>query len=71
MKNMSNLTIKQKIILGIIICIMLVVIGIYGYTTLNQDEELEISGIQENVIDIINMDENIQYLEENNQNSRK
>lgn len=68
---MSNLTIKQKIILGIIICIMLVVIGIYGYTTLNQDEELEISGIQENVIDIINMDENIQYLEENNQNSRK
>ena len=50
---------------------MLVVIGIYGYTTLNQDEELEISGIQENVIDIINMDENIQYLEENNQNSRK
>ena len=68
---MSNLTIKQKIILGIIICIMLVVIGIYGYTTLNQDDELEISGIQENVIDISNMDENIQYLEENNQNSRK
>lgn len=68
---MSNLTIKQKIILGVIICIMLVVIGIYGYTTLNQDDELEISGIEENVIDVNNIDENIQYLEEDNQNSRK
>ena len=42
---MSSLTVKQKIILGIIIGLMLIVIGIYGYISLNQDEELDISEI--------------------------
>lgn len=39
---MNNLTIKQKIILGIIIGIMLFVIGIYGYISLNTDDGVEI-----------------------------
>lgn len=40
---MKNLTTKQKIILGIIFGIMIIVIGIYGYISLNTyDESLEI-----------------------------
>lgn len=45
---MNNLTLKQKIILGIIIGVMLIVIGIYGYTTLNNGEELELSQLDLN-----------------------
>ncbi len=45
---MNNLTLKQKIILGIIIGVMLIVIGIYGYTTLNHGEELELSQLDLN-----------------------
>ena len=45
---MNNLTLKQKIILGIIIGAMLIVIGIYGYTTLNHGEELELSQLDLN-----------------------
>ena len=45
---MNNLTLKQKIILGIIIGAMLIVIGIYGYTTLNHGEELELNQLDLN-----------------------
>ncbi len=38
---MSNLTTKQKIILGIVVTIMLIIIGIYGYITLNKEENTE------------------------------
>lgn len=56
---MSSLTVKQKIILGIIIGLMLIVIGIYGYISLNQDEELDISEITNSEMDSnISQDEN-------------
>ena len=56
---MSSLTVKQKIILGIIIGLMLIVIGIYGYISLNQDEELDISEIANSEMDSnISQDEN-------------
>ena len=59
---MNNLTLKQKIILGIIIGVMLIVIGIYGYTTLNHGEELELSQLDLNA-EINN--QNINSKEEN------
>ena len=65
---MSNLTLKQKIILGIIISLMLIVIGIYGYISLNNDEELEFgeiisdNQIEGNVEE--NIDSNLENLEE-------
>lgn len=68
MINMSNLTLKQKIILGIIISLMLIVIGIYGYISLNNDEELEFgeiisdNQIEGNVEE--NIDSNLENLEE-------
>lgn len=45
---MNNLTLKQKIILGIVIGAMLIVIGIYGYTTLKDDEEIELTQLDLN-----------------------
>lgn len=45
---MSNLTLKQKIILGVVVGLMLSVIGVYGYISLNQDEELDISELVSN-----------------------
>lgn len=82
---MSSLTIKQKIILGVIICAMLIVIGIYGYISINEEEELDISEIindeimlnsQEENIDVANQNEtnvtenNVNFSENTNQNSR-
>lgn len=49
---MSNLTIKQKIILGVVIGGMLIVIGIYGYIALNNnEEELDINSLNESGIE--------------------
>ena len=65
---MSSLTVKQKIILGIIIGLMLIVIGIYGYISLNQDEELDISEIANSEMNSnISQDEN--NTEENEENN--
>lgn len=36
---MSNLTTKQKVILGGVVGVMLIIIGIYGYSTLHDDGE--------------------------------
>lgn len=82
---MNSLTMKQKIILGIIVGAMLIVIGVYGYISLNGDEgELDISGIVNNEIITNSQEENIEvanqnktngendvnFLEEDNQNFR-
>ena len=82
---MNSLTMKQKIILGIIVGAMLIVIGVYGYISLNGDEgELDISGIVNNEIITNSKEENIEvanqnktngendvnFSEEDNQNSR-
>ena len=48
---MNNLTTKQKIILAIVACIMLSIIGIYGYTTLHNEDDfvdLEYNEIADN-----------------------
>jgi len=46
---MSNLTIKQKVILGGVVGVMLIVIGIYGYISLNSnEEELEFENMNSN-----------------------
>lgn len=48
---MNNLTMKQKIILGVVISIMLIVIGVYGYISIHQEEEMDLgSEYDENVI---------------------
>lgn len=63
---MNNLTLKQKIILGIIIGVMLIVIGIYGYTTLNNDEEIELSQLDLNAeINSQNLNNEGQNMEQN------
>ncbi len=51
---MSNLTIKQKIILGVIIGIMLTVIGIYGYISLHSEEEIDIGQMSSNEVNTNN-----------------
>ncbi len=51
---MSNLTMKQKIILGVIIGVMLTVIGIYGYVSLHSEEEVDIGQISSNEINVNN-----------------
>lgn len=48
---MSNLTTKQKIILGIVVTIMLIIIGIYGYITLNKEENAEEDLIENSIVD--------------------
>lgn len=52
MIRMNNLTMKQKIILGVVISIMLIVIGIYGYISMHQEgEEMDLgSEYDENLI---------------------
>ena len=68
---MSNLTVKQKIILGIVILAMLIVIGIYGYISLNSKEDTvdlgldESNNIEEENKENIgeNIEENIEELE--------
>lgn len=82
---MNSLTMKQKIILGIIVGAMLIVIGVYGYISLNGDEgELDISGIVNNEIitnsqeessevenqNKTNGENDVNFSEEDNQNSR-
>lgn len=63
---MNNLTLKQKIILGIVIGAMLIVIGIYGYTTLNNDEEIELSQLDLNAeINNQNLNNEEQNMEQN------
>lgn len=63
---MNNLTLKQKIILGIIIGVMLIVIGIYGYTTLNNGEEIELSQLDLNAeINSQNLNNEGQNMEQN------
>lgn len=47
---MNNLTMKQKIILGVVISIMLIVIGVYGYISIHQEEMDLGSEYDENVI---------------------
>ncbi len=51
---MSNLTMKQKIILGVIIGVMLTVIGIYGYVSLHSEEKIDIGQISGNEINTNN-----------------
>lgn len=58
---MKNLTLKQKIILGGIITIMLIIISIYGYKSLNQDEEVIILG------EILNDEEMVNSQNDDNQ----
>ncbi len=64
---MSNLTTKQKIILGIIISIMLIIIGIYGYTTLNKEDTGE-ELIENSVLD---NNEQLKETIENEEQSKK
>ena len=45
---LQNLTMKQKIILGIVLGGMIVVIGIYGVMSLKTEEELDITNLIEN-----------------------
>ena len=69
---MNNLTLKQKIILGIIIGVMLIVIGIYGYTTLNHGEELELSQLDLNAeINNQNLNNEGQNMEQNETESNE
>lgn len=65
---MSSLTIKQKIILGVIIGAMLIVIGIYGYISLNEEKELDISEIINDEMIINNQEENIAVANQNETN---
>lgn len=63
---MNNLTLKQKIILGIIIGVILIVIGIYGYTTLKDDEEIELTQLDLNAeINNQNLNNEGQNMEQN------
>ena len=63
---MNNLTLKQKIILGIVIGAMLIVIGIYGYTTLKDDEEIELTQLDLNAeINNQNLNNEEQKMEQN------
>lgn len=57
---MSNLTTKQKIILGIIVGIMLIIIGIYGYTSIQQEDEMDISNISSEGNNVITQNEQIE-----------
>ncbi len=74
---MNNLTTKQKIILGIIISIMLIIIGIYGYITLNtQEDSVENSIIDNNqqldqTLENKEMETENENIEKSNQNTRK
>lgn len=53
---MNNLTTKQKIIIGAILSVMIVVIGIYGYSMLGQEDWEQ---------DILVTDENLENVVEN------
>ena len=57
---MGNLTIKQKIIIGVIIGIMATIIGIYGYGMLRQEDNWEesVAGLGENLEGEITNQEN-------------
>lgn len=57
---MNNLTTKQKIIVGGIISVMLIIIGIYGYSTIGKEKWEE---------DILIADENLQNEEVNQEKS--
>ncbi len=43
---MGNLTIKQKIIIGVIVGIMAIIIGIYGYSMLGQEDDWEENALE-------------------------
>ena len=48
---LSNLSFKQKVIVIGILTIMLLVIGLYGYIKLNEEDEIIITNSQ-NIVDI-------------------
>lgn len=66
---MSNLTMKQKVILGIVIGVMLIVVGIYGYVSLNNDEEeLDITFMENSEMVIQENDDSIDKGAEGDEN---
>lgn len=60
---MNNLTTKQKIIIGVAISVMTVIIGIYGYSMLQQEENWEVDTTllnEENLQNaVVNTEENV------------
>lgn len=58
---MNNLTVKQKIIVGVVIGVMVLIIGIYGYSIIKQEDSWEESvlEVEENLqSEVLNQEEN-------------
>ena len=58
---MNNLTIKQKVIVGVIIVVMVLIIGIYGYSIIEKEDSWEESAleVEENLqSEVLNQEEN-------------
>ncbi len=58
---MNNLTMKQKVIVGVVIGVMVLIIGIYGYSIIGQEDSWEESalGMEENLqSEVLNQEEN-------------
>ena len=75
---MSNLTMKQKVIIGIVIGVMVLIIGIYGYSMIGQEGEWEGDALEsdENLENEVTNQENITELsnevaKENNMTSNR
>lgn len=68
---LSNLTFKQKVICGGILAIMLLVIGFYGYTKLNEGEEEIITNSQDFIAINDKNDVDKNQVEEQNTNTKQ
>lgn len=58
---MNNLTIKQKVIVGVVIGVMVLIIGIYGYSIIEKEDSWEESAleVEENLqSEVLNQEEN-------------
>ncbi len=58
---MNNLTMKQKVIVGVVIGVMVLIIGIYGYSIIGQEDSWEESALEmeENLqSEVLNQEEN-------------
>ena len=58
---MNNLTMKQKVIVGVVIGVMVLIIGIYGYSIIGQEDSWEESAseMEENLqSEVLNQEEN-------------
>lgn len=68
---LSNLSFKQKVICGGILAIMLLVIGFYGYTKLNEGEEEIITNSQDFIATNHTNDIEENQVEEQNSNAKQ